>query len=160
MHRISAYICGGLTVIVLLRAVDYHQGLIALLAMCFYVGLLVLLLLLTSNKEAILSLLPNASNRIEKLIYVGATRIYPFLVLLIICIVALHSLGYYNLTSILLTSLLCTGVLLALAQSVSTGMDRLLRGWLVPESRGEANKRVEILHHLRRWGWGATRPGS
>ena len=60
MHRISAYVCVFLTVIVILRAVDYHQGLIALLAVLFYLGLLVLFVLLTSNKEAILDLLPNA----------------------------------------------------------------------------------------------------
>ena len=44
------------TVIVILKAVNYHEGLIALVHIPFYLGLLVLLILLTSNKEAVLEL--------------------------------------------------------------------------------------------------------
>jgi len=139
IHRISAYVCVFLTVIVILRTVDYHQGLIALLSMLFYLGLLVLLVLLTSNKDAILDLLPNAQNRLEKIIYVAATQIYPLLVLLIICIIALQSLGYVNLARFLLTSALLTGVILAVAHLAGKGMDKLLHWWLVREGRAEGD---------------------
>jgi moderate conductance mechanosensitive channel len=139
MHRISAYVCIGFTVIFILRAVNYHQSLIALLAVFFYLGLLVLLILLISNKEAVLGLLPNAHNRLEKIIYVAATRVYPFLVLLVICIIALQSLGYVNLARFLLTSTLWTGAILTIAHFAGKGLDRLLRWWLVPEGRAEGD---------------------
>jgi small conductance mechanosensitive channel len=137
IHRISAYVCVCLTVIAILRAVDYHQGIIALLSMCFYLGLLVLLVLLTSNKEAILDLLPNAKNRLENVISVAATQVYPLLIVLIICIIALQSLGYVNLARFLLTSALLTGVILVVAHLAGKGMDKLLHWWLVPEGRAE-----------------------
>jgi small-conductance mechanosensitive channel len=139
LHRISAYVCAFVTVIVILRAVNYHQGLITLLAVLFYLGLLALLVLLTSNKEAILGLLPNAQNRLEKIIYVAATQVYPLLVLLGICIIALQSLGYVNLARFLLTSALLTGVILVVAHFVGKGMDKLLHWWLVPEGRAEGD---------------------
>jgi small-conductance mechanosensitive channel len=137
MRRITVYVCVFSTVMAILRAVDYHQGLIALLAVLFYLGLLVLFVLLTSNKEAILDLLPNAQNRLEKTIYVAATQVYPLLVLLVICIIALKSLGYVNLARFLLTSVLLTGLILAVAHFASKVLDKLLHWWLVPEGRAE-----------------------
>src|SRR5918996_525965 len=139
LHRISAYVCAFLTIIVILRAVNYHEGLLAIMAVLFYLGLLVLLVLLTSNKEAILSLLPNAQNRFEKIIYVAATQVYPLLILLVICIIALQSLGYVNLSRFLLTAALLTGVILTVAHFAGKGMDKLLRWWLVPEGRAEGD---------------------
>jgi moderate conductance mechanosensitive channel len=139
LHRISAYVCVFLTVIAILRAINYHQGIIALLAVLFYLGLLVLLVLLTSNKEAVLGLLPNAENRLEKIIYVAATQVYPLIVLLVICIITLQSLGYVNLARFLLTATLLTGVILAVAHFAGKGLDKLLRWWLVPEGREEGD---------------------
>jgi small conductance mechanosensitive channel len=139
MHRISAYVCVFLTIILILRVVDYHQGVIALLSLVFYLGLLILLILLTSNQEAILELLPNAQNRLEKIIYVAATRVYPPLVLLVICIIALQSLGYANLARFLLTSSLLTALILAAAHFAGKGLDKLLHWWLVPEGRAEGD---------------------
>jgi moderate conductance mechanosensitive channel len=138
-HRLSAYVCVFFTTILILRAVDYHQGVIALLAMFFYLGLLVLFILLTSNKEAIAELLPNAQTRLEKIIYVAATQVYPLLVLLAICILALQGLGYVNLARFLLTSVLLTGVILGAAHLAGKGMDRLLHWWLVPEGRADGD---------------------
>jgi small-conductance mechanosensitive channel len=139
LHRISAYVSAFLTIIVILRAVNYHEGLLALMAVLFYLGLLVLLVLLTSNKEAILSLLPNAHNRGEKIIYVAATQVYPLVILLGICIIALQSLGYVNLSHFLLTGALLTGLILAAAYFVSKGMNKLLRWWLLPEGHAEGD---------------------
>jgi hypothetical protein len=87
--------CVFLTVIVILQAVDYHQGMIALLSMLFYLGLLVPLgpphVQQGSHPTSF-----NAQNRLEKLFTWRPHRSI-LLVLLIICIIALQSLGYVNL---------------------------------------------------------------
>jgi small conductance mechanosensitive channel len=139
LQRINAYVCLSLTILLQLKAVNYHQGLVAFLTVLFYLGLLILLVLLTANREAILSLFPSAQNRFEKLIYVVATQVYPLLIFLVICIIALQSFGYVNLARFLLTSALLTGAILAFAHLASKGMDRLLHWWLVPRGRTEGD---------------------
>jgi hypothetical protein len=137
LHRISLYVTVFLTVLVILRAVNYQEGLIALLRVVFYLGLLVLLVLLTSNKEVILGLMPNAQNRLEKIIYVAATQVYPLFVLLAICIIALQGFGYVNLAHFLLTASLLTAVILTAAHVAGKAMDRFLRWWLLAEGHAE-----------------------
>jgi small conductance mechanosensitive channel len=139
LRRLSAYVTIWLTGILMLQAVRYHDSVIALLYLPFYLGLLILLILLTSNKEAVLGLLPNPENRVEKFIYVAATQVYPLFVLLLICIVALQSVGYANLARFLLTSSLLTAVILTAAHVAGKGMDRVLRWWLLAEGRMEAD---------------------
>jgi hypothetical protein len=70
---------------------------------------------------------------------VAATQVYPLLILLGICIIALQSLGYVNLARFLLTAALLTGVILTVAHFAGKGMDKLLRWWLVPEGRAEGD---------------------
>jgi small conductance mechanosensitive channel len=125
------------TFILILEAVEYREGLIALLWLVFRLGFLMLLILLTYNKEAMVSLLPRAENWLEKVIYVTATKIYPLFVLFIICIVALQSLGYITLARFLVRSLLMTGVILGAARLVSKGLDKLLRWWFLSAGRRE-----------------------
>jgi moderate conductance mechanosensitive channel len=137
LHRLTAYMTIFLTVIFILKAVNYHEGLIALLRIPFYLGLLGLLILLTSNKEALLSLLPHAESRLERVIYVAATQVYPLFVLLLTCIVVLQSIGYVNLASFLLTASSLTAVILAAAHFAGRGIDKLLRWWLLAEGRAE-----------------------
>jgi moderate conductance mechanosensitive channel len=139
LRRLSAYVTIFLTVILMLQAVNYHDGLIALLYLPFYLGLLILLILLTSNKEAVLGLLPNPENRLAKVVYVAATQVYPLFVLWLICIVALQSIGYVNLARFLLTSSLLTAVILTGAHFAGKGMDRVLRWWLLAEGRMETD---------------------
>ena len=69
----------------------------------------------------------------------AATQVYPLLILLIICIIALQSLGYVNLARFLLTSVLLTGLILAVAHLAGKGMDKLLHWWLVREGRTEGD---------------------
>jgi moderate conductance mechanosensitive channel len=137
--RLSAYVTIFLTVILMLQAVNNHDSLIALLYLPFYLGLLILLILLTSNKEAVLGLLPNPENRLEKVIYVAATQVYPLFVLWLICIVALQSIGYVNLARFLLTSSLLTAVILTAAHVAGKAMDRVLRWWLLAGGRAETD---------------------
>jgi hypothetical protein len=59
--------------------------------------------------------------------------------LLVICIIALQSLGYVNLARFLLTSALLTGMILAVAHFAGKGLDKLLHWWLVPEGRAEGD---------------------
>jgi moderate conductance mechanosensitive channel len=70
---------------------------------------------------------------------VAATQVYPLLILLGICIIALQSLGYVNLARFLLTAALLTGVILTVAHFAGKGMDKLLRWWLVPDGRAEGD---------------------
>jgi small-conductance mechanosensitive channel len=137
LRRLMAYVTIFLTVIVILKAVNYHEGLIALVHIPFYLGLLVLLILLTSNKEAVLELFPHAENRFERGIHIAATQVYPLFVLLLTCIVVLQSIGYVNLARFLLTASSLTAVLLLAAHFAGKGMDKLLRWWLVAEGRTE-----------------------
>jgi small-conductance mechanosensitive channel len=137
LRRLLVYVMIFSTVIVILKAVNYHEGLIALVHIPFYLGLLVLLILLTSNKEAVLELFPHAETRLERVIYVTATQVYPLFVLLLTCIVVLQSVGYVNLARFLLTSSMLTAVILLAAHFAGKGMDKLLRWWLLAEGRAE-----------------------
>jgi small conductance mechanosensitive channel len=137
LHRLIAYVTIFSTLIFMLKAINYHEGLLGLLYLPFYLGLLVLLILLTSNREAVLGLLPHAESRLERAIYVTATQVYPLFVLLLICIVALQSFGYVNLARFLLTASLLTAVILVAAHFAGKGMDKLLRWWLLAEGRAE-----------------------
>jgi moderate conductance mechanosensitive channel len=139
LHRIILYISIFLTLIYILEAINYHEGLIALLRLICDVGLLVLFILLAYNKEAIVSLLPSAENRLEKSIYVTVTRVYPLLVLFLICIVALSNLGYVNLARFLASSCALTVVILVIAHVASKGLDRFLHWGLVSRSRVETD---------------------
>jgi moderate conductance mechanosensitive channel len=56
---------------------------------------------------------------------------------LLICIVALQSIGYVNLARFLLTASLLTAVLLIAAHFAGKGIDKLLRWWLLAEDRTE-----------------------
>ena len=139
LHRIILYISIFLTLIYILEAVNYHEGLIALLRLVCDVGLLVLFILLAYNKEAIVSLLPSAENRLEKSIYVTVTRVYPLLVLFLICIVALSNLGYVNLARFLASSCALTVVTLVIAHFASKGLDRFLHWGLISRGRVETD---------------------
>ena len=134
LHRISMYVTVFLTVIVTLRAVNYHEGLLALMNVLFYLGLLVLLILLTSNKEAILGLLPNAQNRVEKIIYVAATQVYPLFILLAICIIALQGPGLYQPSPFLLTASLLTAVILTAAHLPAKSWTNFCAGGYSPRA--------------------------
>jgi small conductance mechanosensitive channel len=139
LHRIILYISIFLTLIYILEAFNYHEGLIALLRLICDIGLLVLFILLAYNKEAIVSLLPSAENRLEKSIYVTVTRIYPLLVLFLICIVALSNLGYVNLARFLASSCALTVVILITAHFASKGLGRVLHWALMPRNRVETD---------------------
>ncbi|HEX9867970.1 MAG TPA: mechanosensitive ion channel family protein, partial [Candidatus Tectomicrobia bacterium] len=137
LRRLLAYVMIFSTVIVILKVIDYHEGLIALVHIPFYLGLVVLLILLTSNKEAVLELFPHAENRLERVLYVTATQVYPLFVLLLTCIVVLQSIGYVNLARFLLTSSSLTAVILLAAHFAGKGMDKLLRWWVLAEGRAD-----------------------
>jgi hypothetical protein len=102
----------------ILEVIHYHEGVIALLRLVCDVGLLVLFILMAYNKEAFVSLLPSAENRLEKTICVTVTQVYPLLVLFLICVVALSNLGYANLARFLASSCALTAVILVMADSV------------------------------------------
>jgi small conductance mechanosensitive channel len=137
LSRLLVYVMLFSTAIVILKVVHYHEGFIALVHLPFYLGLVMLLMLLTTNKEAILELFPHAENRLERLIYVTATRVYPLFVLLLACILVLQSIGYVNLARFLLTSSALTAVILLAAHFAGKGLDKLLRWWLLAEGREE-----------------------
>ncbi len=137
LSRLLAYVMIFSTIIVILKVVHYHEGLIALVHIPFYLGLVGLLILLTSNKEAVLELFPHAENRLERVIHVSATQVYPLFVLLLTCIVVLQSIGYVNLARFLLTSSSLTAVILLAAHFAGKGMDKLLHWWLFAEGRAE-----------------------
>jgi small conductance mechanosensitive channel len=138
LHRIVLYVAVGLATIQVLRVLEYREGLIALLRLLFDVGLLGQFILLAANKEAIVGLLPRAENRFEKLLFVGITWVYPLLVLVLICIVALFNLGYVNLARFLAISCALTALILAAAHLLAKGLDRLLRWWFLARPRPEA----------------------
>ncbi len=145
------------TFILILEALEYREGVIALLWLIFRLGFLVLLILLTYNKEAMVSLLPQAENRLEKFIYVTATKVYPLFILFIICVVALQSLGYVTLARFLVRSLLLTGVILAVARLTYKGLDRLFYWWLLSAGRQErdfllSRDTAETLYDLLSYG--------
>lgn len=127
LRRISLYAAVGLTLIYILQAVEYREGIVELLRLAFDVGLLVLCTLTAANKEAIVSLLPHAENRLEKSIYVIVTQVYPLLVVVLICIIALSTLGYVNMAKFLAVSCALTAAVLAAAHLACRGIDRLLR---------------------------------
>jgi len=139
LHRIILYLCVFLSLIYTLEAFHYHEGLIALLRLLCDLGLLVLFTRMAYNKEAIISLLPSGSNRLEKTIYVAVTRVYPLLVLFLICIVALSNLGYVNMARFLASSCAITAVILILAHLVSRGVDRLLHWGFFSRNRVETD---------------------
>ncbi|RMF84515.1 MAG: hypothetical protein D6736_19130 [Nitrospinota bacterium] len=154
--RITIYVTFLPTLIFILKAVEYHEGLIALLWLIFRLGLLLLLVLLTYNKEAMVSLLPRAENRLEKIIYVTATKVYPLFILFIICIVALQSLGYLNLARFLVRSLVLTAIILAAARLIYKGIEKFLRWWLLSEGRVErdlllSREAAETLYDVLRY---------
>jgi moderate conductance mechanosensitive channel len=153
LRRISLYVTIFLPIIFILQAVKYHEGLIALLYLIFYSGLLALLILLTSNKDALASLLPHAENRIERIIYVGATWIYPLMTVILICITALNSVGYVKLARFLTISFLLTAAILAAAHLACKGLDKLFHWWLLSEGREERDfllgrETAETLYHI------------
>jgi small-conductance mechanosensitive channel len=139
LHRIILYVSIFLTIIYILEVIHYHEGAIALLRLTCDLGLLGLFILMAYNKEAIVSLLPNAENRLEKTIYVTVTQVYPLLVLFLICIVALSNLGYVNLARFLASSCALTAVILIVAHFICKGLDRLLHWGLISRSRMEAD---------------------
>lgn len=125
------------TIIFILEAVEYHEGVISFLWLVFRLGFFALLILLTYNKEAIISFLPEAKNRLEKTIYLAIARIYPLFVLFIITIITLQSLGYINLARFLITSSLMTILILAIAHLVDKGIDKFLKWWFFSADRIE-----------------------
>ncbi len=152
LRRISLYVTIFLTIIFMLHAVKYHEGLIALLHLIFYLGLLALLILLTSNKDALVSLLPHAENRLERIIYVAATWVYPLFIVILICITALNSIGYVNLARFLTISFLLSAAILTAAHLASKGVHKWFHWWLLSEGREERDfllgrETAETLYH-------------
>jgi hypothetical protein len=139
LHRIILYVSIFLTIIYILEVIHYHEGVIALLRLVCDVGLLVLFILMAYNKEAFVSLLPSAENRLEKTICVTVTQVYPLLVLFLICVVALSNLGYANLARFLASSCALTAVILVMAHFTCKGLDKLIHWGLVSRNRVETD---------------------